>query len=134
MNHLKQYEEIKNDEIFNIGDYIRTYDAYTIENGLQTPPWHDQLGIVKNIGYRTNSHDLYLIQYTNELDNELKNFISINQSSTSNYNFYQLESDNKQEKYDEWFCSDYIIKITKEEHDKAMEEMEIKKSANNYNL
>jgi len=130
MKHIKKYEALYETNL-KIGDYVKTNDSYHVDLNETTSIWHNQYGIIKNIGYRIKTHELYLVHYDYDINDEMKDFID---RSTKDYNFYELETNYEQKKYDEWFCDEYLIKISKEEFDEAIAQIKIKLSADKYNL
>lgn len=130
MKYIKTYESLNT---LKVGDYIKTVDLYNIEHDKPIAMWNNQYGIIKNIGYRAKSHSLYLIHYTYNLRDELKEFI-LRKSNIETLDFNKLETDYKKEKYDQWFCDDYLIKVSKEEFDNGIQKIEAETSANKYNL
>lgn len=131
MKYIKTYESLNT--IFKVGDYIKTIDVYNIEHDKPTAMWHNQYGIIKNIGYRVKAHTLYLVHYEYNLSDEFKDFL-LRKSNIENLEFTNLETNYIKNEYDEWFCADYIIKISKEEYNNGVQKKEAETSANKYNL
>jgi len=118
---------------YNIGDYVILKDNVNSRPAL----WHNQYGIIKNIGYLKTDNlrkKLYLI-HMSILTEDIIDFIDHTDSLDNIQNDIIAVSTYKKEKYDLWVSPDYIIKYdTKEEFDESVDRIEMEKDTKKYNI
>ena len=130
MKYIKTYE--KNHKNIKIGDYVTTNDIYNIKNNNKPNVWHNQYGIITDIGIRKNSDNVYLVKFLHDLSDDFKEFIE-----KYKYSYEDIISKNnhKVEPNENWFCEDYlIIYNNKKDFDDAVEKIEVSKNVKKYNL
>jgi len=130
MKYIKTYE--KNHKNIKIGDYVITNDIYNIRNNNKPNVWHQQYGIIIDIGKRKGSDDVYLVKFFHDLSDIFKEFIEQYKDS---YSDIISKTNHKVESNENWFCEDYlIIYNNKQDFDDVVEEIEVSKSVKKYNL
>lgn len=134
---ITKYKIFESYNDIRVGDYIIIKDTYSPENPAS---WDNNYGQVIDLGVddaaiagNCKIYKFCLVRYMNYLSSEeLAHIKSSNDNNSHIKSLYGFKKDKSD--ICSWVCDEYCIKYNKDDFDKKVEEIEMKKDANKYNI